>query len=439
MLAGGAIDNQAKAVRMKPRIILAGAGQTGQELARRLVSDWTVVVVDLDASKQEKLPEVEFFAGDATSSLVLQKAMGEGAMAAVAVTGRDDVNLEFCRLARVLHKIPRVLACLRQSDQTSAFDQLGVVTLSRPDAVVSALQSRLEHKRTTSEVGLGKGEIVEVTVLPHSPVIGKRMLDLSPQSWLVAAIYRKGQLVVPHGQTTIEEGDNVLLVGDPAILPSIANFFRAGQSEFPLQFGGYVVAQSPQVWAEATYLSEHTHALGCVQHSQDPGCLVMHPPQPNWRQYLGLEPKKFILSVEAARVPVLLARGTYPYDDILVAVSPGALREVELAIDVARVLGIKRISAAVVLPPAIVTGVDRIEQLRSALQGAVKMGELYRVEVAAVALEGNPVSQILQFARRYRLLVMGHRPSRHSLTKPDVSRLILSRSPISTLVACSAR
>ena len=36
-------------------------------------------------------------------------------------------------------------ATVRQSGDRSAFEELEVVTLSRPDAIVSALQSRLEQ------------------------------------------------------------------------------------------------------------------------------------------------------------------------------------------------------------------------------------------------------------------------------------------------------
>lgn len=422
----------------KPRVIIAGAGQSGRALSARLQALWEVVVVDLEGDKESMLPGVAFVAGDATSSLVLRQAGMEGAEAAIALTGRDEVNLEFCRLARQIYQVPQVLSMARQSDQVKAFEELGVLTMSRPDSVASTLQSRLERgKRTTSDVGLGQGEILEVTVLPNSPVIGRSMIDLSPQAWLVAAIYRKGTLVVPHGQTCVEEGDRVLLVGDPAILHSIADFFRAGESEFPLQFGNKIVIAHPQVEAEAQYLADNTKALGTTTSYADAGCVTLLPPPKHWWDNLGLSGSAFLAQVESPKVPVLLARGTFPYQSIVVAVSLGRGGEVELAIDVARMLGLAKITAVVVLPPTLVSGADRLQGLEHALERAVLLGKAYRMEVVPVTLHGNPVHQVIAFSRGFDLLVMGHRPGRGvKLTRPDVSRLLLLKSHISTLVLC---
>ena len=422
----------------KPRVIIAGAGQSGRALSARLQALWEVVVVDLEGDKEPMLPGVTFVSGDATSSLVLKQAGMEGAAAAIALTGRDEVNLEFCRLARMIYQVPQVLSTTRQSDQVKVFEELGVLTMSRPDSVASTLQSRLERgKRTTADVGLGQGEILEVTVLPNSPVIGKSMIDLSPQAWLVAAIYRKGTLVVPHGQTCVEEGDRVLLVGDPAILHSIADFFRAGESEFPLQYGNKIVITHPQLEGEAQYLADHTKALGTTTAYEEAGCVTLLPPPRQWWDNLGLSRSAFLQQVERPRVPVLLARGTFPYHSIVVAVGPGSGGEVELAIDVARMLSIAKITAVVVLPPTLVSGADRLQGLEHALESAVRSGKAYRMEVVPVTLHGNPVHQILEFSRDFDLLVMGHRPGRGvKLTRPDVSRLLLLKSQISTLVLC---
>lgn len=424
----------------KPRILIAGAGQTGRALSSRLGVLWDVVVIDLETRKETLLPDVTFVLGDATSSLVLKNAGMEGAAAAIALTDRDEVNLEFCRLARQIYQVPQVLSSVRQSDQLKSFEEIGALAISRPDSLASTLQSRLERgKRTTADVGLGQGEILEVTVLPNSPVIGKSMVDLSPQAWLVAAIYRKGNLVVPHGQTCVAEGDRVLLVGDPAILPAIADFFRAGDSEFPLQFGNKVGIFHQKVASEAGYLAENTKALGTTTNMQEAGCVVISPPPTgSWLDSLGIGRKAFFQQLEAPRVPVLLARGSFPYQSILVAVSLGRGGEVELAIDVARMLGLSRITAVVVLPPTLVSGAERLQELERSLERAVKLGLAYRMEVVPVVLHGNPVHQLLEYSREFHLLVMGHTRKRGvKWTRPDVSRLLLLRSRVSTLVLCS--
>jgi len=47
---------------------------------------------------------------------------------------------------------------------------------------------------------------------------------------------------VPHGDTVIQKGDRVVVIGDPAILPSIATHIGSGESEFPRHYGSNIVA-----------------------------------------------------------------------------------------------------------------------------------------------------------------------------------------------------
>lgn len=466
---------------MKPLLVIAGAGQTGRELAARLLSNWRIALIDPDPQKlalleqEGPVSEVLRIRGDATSALVLKESEIESAHAALAVTGRDDVNLEFCRLARDQFGVPEVLSVVNVRPNLPRFEELGVTPLSRPFAIASVLQSRLERgRRTTADVGLGQGELLEVTVLPHSPVIGKTLADLHPQSWLVGALYRKGRLVVPHGSTRIEEGDRVLLVGQPDILPPIADYFRSGTSEFPLQYGSRIVVAIPEA-ADAGHaveegfaLAQSTRAfgvtfLGCrdpegglasrcaeteldcailpncntrLVHEQDCGCLVVPAPPVGLLDRMGMGNGRLLRFVESVRYPCLISRGTHPYRRILLVASPGRgpAHAVDLALEVARSQD-SSVTAVAALPPAFVAGEEQNEEVVQSVHRAVNVGALYSLKVAAVTLEGNPVHQILAHAADFDLLVLAHRRrTRFSLTRPDVSRHLMLRAPCSVLV-----
>jgi Trk K+ transport system NAD-binding subunit/nucleotide-binding universal stress UspA family protein len=438
---------------MPETIVLAGAGQTSRELARRMLRDWSIVMVDPDARKLDfvrehpELAGVRCIQGDATSSLTLRQAGIEGAGAAVALTGLDDVNLEFVRLARQLYAVPKVLVVLRRPEEAHRFEDLGAVVVNRPFSLASVLQSHVEEtRRTTSDVGLGTGEILEVTVLPSSPVIGKTLAELSPKSWLVGAIYRRGTLVVPHGETMLADGDRVLLIGDPAILQSIADYFRAGEPEFPLQFGRHIALLNykdlltERQREEGEWLAEASHALGVQSwgSNNDAGCVVLPAPPPTgWMSRLGWRRSEFLSLLESIPVPVLVPRGKFPYSRILVTISSAlaSLRAVELGIDVARVLGIAEITVAAVFPPELVAGPHLAAELETSLEKAAALGRLFRFSVKPLKLQGNPVHQVVQLANDYDLLITAHRRQRRfTLSRPDVSDYLISQAPISTLV-----
>jgi hypothetical protein len=467
---------------MKPLLLVAGAGSTGRLLIQRLMPRWRTVVIDSDAKALERLgeahPDLTLVCGDATSSLVLRQAGLEQAYALLAVTGCDDVNLEVCRLASQLFGIKTRLAIVHQPSRTEEFEQEGVGALSRAHAMALAVESRLvSGKRTASDVGIGRGEIYDVTVLATSPAVGRSLSSLRPVSWLVAAIYRKEQLVVPHGKTLIEQGDRVLLVGDPAILPSIADYMHSGTSRFPLQFGSRVVFLQPgpgdpgSAWAECLYLLEQGGALGLrvllapeadwrpnlsgledagavtlegdweanlteILDQQDSGVLVMAPPVVSWKDQVGFGNRRFLQFLDRTREPVLIARGSFPYSHILLGVSDAgpSQRAAELALDLSRSLG-ARLKAVVSVPPAIVAGEEGNRRLREALSMIASMGPIYGLAVETAELTGNPVHSLLEESLQHNLLVLSHRVrQRFSFTQPDVSRHLLLRSPVSVMV-----
>lgn len=471
---------------MKPLMIIAGAGQTGRELARRMAPNWELVVIDPLPEKLARLkvetPDAEAVEGDATSALVLRGVGAQRARAAVALTGRDEVNLEFCRLLGELFNIPDRFATVTNRALIERFTELGAQVVSRAFSVASVLQTRMQPgRRTTSEIGLGLGELFEVTVLAHSPVIGRPLSSLHATTWLVGAIYRQGNLVVPHGGTVVQEGDRVLLVGEPEVLPSVADYFRRGSSEFPLQYGSSVVVVDPEARqegysvTEGLYLVRETDAQGLkvlaapyqdrktlaelcrlagveayidtrpedwpgqvvqMLSGQGCGCLALPAPSPGFLDWLGIGHGALFELLDHCYQPCLLCRGTFPYRRILLAAAPGqgSARAAELAMDVARKFG-AHLTAMAVLPPEFVSGSEHNQELRAAVERAAEVGAYYSLDVEARVVEGNPVRRLADEAASYDLLVMGHQKGgSHTLTSPDISRHLLLRAPCSVMV-----
>jgi len=470
---------------MKPLVIIAGAGQTGRELACRLLENWRVVLVDplteklqLARAEAEGVVTVE---ADATSYLNLRKAGVEQAQALVSVTGFDEANLEVCRFALERAGIGQVFAVVMNRAYLEQFLELGVQVVSRARALASALQTKLDPgHRTTSELGLGEGELLEITILDHSPVIGRSLSSFRAKAWLVGAIYREGKLVVPHGGTTIQEGDRVLLVGEPNTLPAVSNFFRKGASEFPLQYGSHVIVSDPEEKGdgmslpEALHLASETFArslkvlsapyqeestlteicrladvptsikasledwprgLYKTLEEEDCGCFVVPGPDSGFFDWMGLGHNAFFSLIETVRQPCLLARGTFPYRRIMLVVGLGQpyAKARELAYDVTRLFDAEIVATAV-LPPEFVSGSGHHEELEESLQRTITIGSYYSLEVEARLLRGHPVHTIVEQAEEFDLVVVGYHQGSKRLLSLDATQHILLRAPCSTLV-----
>lgn len=54
--------------------------------------------------------------------------------------------------------------------------------------------------------------------------IGSKIGDINlPGNCLIAIIYRNGDLIIPHGDTELERGDELSIIGNPANIKSLMN------------------------------------------------------------------------------------------------------------------------------------------------------------------------------------------------------------------------
>jgi potassium/hydrogen antiporter len=59
------------------------------------------------------------------------------------------------------------------------------------------------------------GELVELDLPSHSPVIGKPIVQLQlPKSALIVLIHRDGKYITPHGDTLLEADDHLLVMAE---------------------------------------------------------------------------------------------------------------------------------------------------------------------------------------------------------------------------------
>ena len=471
---------------MKPLVMIAGAGQTGRELAARLSENWQVMLVDIEETKlakaSEEIPSARTHQADATSYLVLREAGMDNAQVVIGLTGRDEVNLEFCRLAGERFGITNCYSVVTNRKFIEQFTELGVQVVSRAYAVSSVLQTQIDPgRRTTSELGLGAGELMEITVLAHSPVISRPLKSFQARAWLAGAIYRQGALVVPHGDTTIEKGDRVLLIGEPAILPAVASFFRSGESEFPLQYGNNLLVSDPEQKregfsiSEALYLAKNTYARSlkvlCAPYQDDEtvesvcqlagvpnsiktapedwphgvetilaevdcGCLVLPAPKVGFLDWMGLGHNALFGLLGSVQKPCLLARGTFPYKRVLLVVSSDRSysQATELAMDVTRLFK-GRLTALAVVPPELVSGSGHQDELQEGLDHAAEVGSYYSLVVKTELLHGHPVHRVVEKSKDFDLVVIGFpQTSVRRWLSLDAAQHILLRSHCSTLV-----
>lgn len=435
----------------RPRqVVLVGGGRVGRAIASRLPPGWSLVVVDVDPTAEAALREVRadcvFVAGDGSSRLTLARCGLDERSVFIAATSSDAVNLEAARVASEHFGVEeRVVVADEAADGALIGEHV------RPaEAVAGRVVNRVSIEASRAvDIGLGIGEILQVTVLEGSAAAGRALKDFGARHWLVAAVYRAGTLIVPHGDTRVAAGDRVLLVGEPSDLEDVAPYFRGGAPVFPSQFGACIarvdhplahayagwlagmlgmelVGPAPRTFADlaATPAADWSAWLdeNMVACSVHPGAALP------WYVRLGLVRSRLHAALVAGRRPFVVVRGP-PVEvrRLLVCVrDPQQQRDVLLAgIDLARLAGAP-IDVLTVAPPG-------AEPNPAWSAGIRRLSRLYEVEIEQRRVTGNPVAEIRRAAEGADLAVLGIRSEHNSPLAPDVSTHLLHDLPVSAV------
>ena len=201
-------------------VIVVGGGNTGANLAKLLIEGGhTVKVIEERPQLLEKLrvelPKEVVVPGDGSSPQILEQAGVSQAQVLAAVTGSDETNLVITSLARFEFNVPRVIARVNNPKNAWLFTaEMGVdVALNQTDILshLVAEEMSLGDMMTLLKLRHGEYSLIEEKVHPASAACNKPLRDVGlPKECTVAAIMRKNQLIIPHGNTVLESADEVL-------------------------------------------------------------------------------------------------------------------------------------------------------------------------------------------------------------------------------------
>ena len=203
-------------------VVIVGAGSVGSRLASLLLSaGHEVAVVERDKERCRRLEEAlgsVAVPGNGTSSVALTEAGITRADLVVATTGRDDVNLVICRLAKVRFNVQRATSVVNSPDLCDLFGLAGVDTLvDVTDLLVDELHRGVLPQGFTRLLpvpGPGARSLLSFTVPANSLAADKRLSDLPvPGSAIIPLVVSlDGTAAVPTPDTAIRAGDEVIAV-----------------------------------------------------------------------------------------------------------------------------------------------------------------------------------------------------------------------------------
>ncbi len=218
-------------------VLIAGGGRTGAQLARLLLSQNHQVHLvdnrrDVLARIHRELPTEVIFEGNPLDLEVMEQAGINKADVVAACTTSDDANLVICYIARKSYNVRRTIARVNNPRSAWLFDDTFNVDVAVNQAEILAQLIEEEMSMgdmiTLMKLRRGNYSIVEEKIAFGARAIGIQIKDLGlPERCVVAAIIRKGEVIVPRGVTTLEAEDEVLAVTDPDGVRLLCDLFSA--------------------------------------------------------------------------------------------------------------------------------------------------------------------------------------------------------------------
>ena len=237
------------------KIIILGAGQVGTSVLTSLASEANdIIIVDtqpgLLADLQERF-DVGAIAGNAAHPTVLEQAGAAHADMLIAVTSDDETNMLACKIAHDLFKVPKKIARIRAIEYTThpeLFGENGIPidkVISPEQIVTEFIERLLECPGATQVLDFANGRVrmVSVHALEGSPLVGREIKELNdhmPSAHArIAAIFREGKALVPHGKMVIQPGDEVFFAASSEEITTVMSELRHLEKPYKrLMFAG---------------------------------------------------------------------------------------------------------------------------------------------------------------------------------------------------------
>jgi trk system potassium uptake protein TrkA len=210
------------------RIVIAGGGEVGSLIARRLVREGNeIVIIEEDPERcaaLEEMFDVHVVCGSAASVRVLREAGLAKADMLIAITSLDAINILACMAAQAESSVKVKVARLRTPEIVewkSIYTKMGlhIDLVIQPELEATARILRVLRVPGVSDIidfAEGKVRLFGMNIEADSHVAGATLESLEragpPKNSLIAMIFRGPQVIIPHGGEKLEVGDHAYIV-----------------------------------------------------------------------------------------------------------------------------------------------------------------------------------------------------------------------------------
>ena len=222
------------------KVIIAGAGDIGTELAERLIADnHDVVVLEKDSEKISSLSnKLDAMMVQETGERISALVDGgiEEADVFIAVTDSDELNIMFCMIAKKLANI-KTVARVRNPEYSSSnmmltSEQLGIDIMIDPEGLAALEIAKLIKNPDANEIEYFAGGRIELVALradKDSELINQPLtvLPISPDYFIVGIFRENGEIIIPKGEDRFMPNDMIYVIKRTGTITEFSSMVRS--------------------------------------------------------------------------------------------------------------------------------------------------------------------------------------------------------------------
>lgn len=203
------------------RVMLAGGGNIGGQLAGLLEKDFQVKVIESDLRRANQLAgELDsaiVFHGDAANPDLLLEENIESMDVFCALTNDDEANILSAMLAKRLGA-RKVMSLINRPAYVELVESgLIDIAISPHQVTIGAMLAHIRRGDVVAVHALRRGSAEAIEAIAHgdrnsSKVIGRKIEELKlPKGTIIGAIVRGEEVLIAHHNIVIESEDHVIL------------------------------------------------------------------------------------------------------------------------------------------------------------------------------------------------------------------------------------
>jgi trk system potassium uptake protein TrkA len=203
------------------RVVIAGGGHIGFQLAKQLEKQNQVKIIERDPKRARRISELLESAivleGDATDEALLVEENIDSVDVFAALTNAEEANILSAMLAKRLGAT-KVMALINKQSYADLMESGSIDIAISPQTIT--IGSLLAHVRRGDVVrvhSLRRGAAEALEAIIHgdhrsSRVVGKRVEDIKlPEGASIGCIVRGDEVIMAHHDTVVQADDHVIL------------------------------------------------------------------------------------------------------------------------------------------------------------------------------------------------------------------------------------